>query len=197
MFAYCENNPVMRTDSTGELFSEILAGALVGGAISALNTYVMARVFHEEITPGMIAGAFVSGAIGGALTFTAAGKIATIAVNTAASVAGYVTQQAIDGEKITAAGLAKATATGAVTGFISGKGIYADDEIAKASSTYNSLKYNMPTKADADEFFKSAETFQKGVGKGFRDSFLRSSLGGLGINFGGRLFDKATKWLFG
>ena len=39
MFAYCENNPVNRSDATGELFVEIAVG-VVNAGVSALSTYV-------------------------------------------------------------------------------------------------------------------------------------------------------------
>lgn len=39
MFAYCENNPVNRSDATGELFVEIAVG-VVNAGVSALSAYV-------------------------------------------------------------------------------------------------------------------------------------------------------------
>ena len=124
MFAYCENNPVVRSDPTGEVFAELAAGALMGGIINVATSCASALAFHQKITPGMLVGAFASGAISGTLTFPYAGRAASIAVNSVANAAGYIAQQAIDGKKITFKGVALAAGTGAVTGAISGGGVF-------------------------------------------------------------------------
>ena len=62
MFAYCENNPVMREDSTGEIFKQIIKGAIVGGTVSAICTLVHGGTTKEALI------AFRDGAIEGALS---------------------------------------------------------------------------------------------------------------------------------
>ena len=69
MFAYCENNPVMRTDESGELFAEI-----VGGIIGAFVSTTSAMVAGD--TGPKLALAFIEGAISGAITRSTAGMIA-------------------------------------------------------------------------------------------------------------------------
>jgi hypothetical protein len=41
LFAYCDNNPVMRFDADGEFWFVIgaVAGGLIGGAVSAISQY--------------------------------------------------------------------------------------------------------------------------------------------------------------
>ena len=62
MFAYCENNPVMRTDPTGELFSTI-SGAIVGGITGALG----AMMSGDDILLGAMYGAASGGLCGAVL----------------------------------------------------------------------------------------------------------------------------------
>lgn len=69
MFAYCENNPVMRTDESGKLFAEI-----VGGIIGAFVSTTSAMVAGD--TGPKLALAFIEGAISGAITRSTAGMIA-------------------------------------------------------------------------------------------------------------------------
>ena len=69
MFAYCENNPIMRTDESGELFAEI-----VGGIIGAFVSTTSAMVAGD--TGPKLALAFIEGAISGAITRSTAGMIA-------------------------------------------------------------------------------------------------------------------------
>lgn len=69
MFAYCENNPVMRTDESGELFAEI-----VGGIMGAFVSTTSAMVAGD--TGPKLALAFIEGAISGAITRSTAGMIA-------------------------------------------------------------------------------------------------------------------------
>ena len=68
MFAYCENNPIMRTDESGELFAEI-----VGGIIGAFVSTTSAMVAGD--TGPKLALAFIEGAISGAITRSTAGMI--------------------------------------------------------------------------------------------------------------------------
>ena len=68
LYAYCDNNPVMRTDHNGE-FWNVIAGAVVGGISSFVSSIVTDVIFEK----GEIdwAGAFISlgfGAATGALT---------------------------------------------------------------------------------------------------------------------------------
>ena len=62
MFAYCENNPVNRSDVTGELFAEIAAG-VVNAGVSALSAYVCGGDKTDILvaaSAGFINGAFKS-----------------------------------------------------------------------------------------------------------------------------------------
>ena len=61
MFAYCNNNPIIRVDASGEFFNTI-CGAVIGGAIAALTCgegETPAQAFMRGAVTGAIAGAAV------------------------------------------------------------------------------------------------------------------------------------------
>jgi len=70
MFAYCENNPISREDSTGEFFLETaLVGAFVGSLWGICNGVISAAISGEDIAVAALEGA-ATGAITGAAAAT-------------------------------------------------------------------------------------------------------------------------------
>ena len=106
MFAYCENNPVMRTDESGEFFNTVI-GAVVGATFGAVS----AAIAGTSIWGGALSGA-VSGAIAGfgvdvAMATVATGPagiaiaaVATFASGFMGSVAGDVIEAKSNGQNI-------------------------------------------------------------------------------------------------
>ncbi len=78
LYAYCGDNPVMRTDPTGMFFLCLLIGALIGGAftgtIKAVSTAVQGGSVRDCL--GAFVGGFVTGAAVGA-AFALGGALAT------------------------------------------------------------------------------------------------------------------------
>ncbi len=73
MFAYCENNPVNRSDPSGEIFWEAalggaIAGALIGAASSALNALHEGRSVSAKVVLTSAAIGAVCGGIAGFLS---------------------------------------------------------------------------------------------------------------------------------
>ena len=192
MFAYCENNPVSRSDPNGEMFGALIGGALLGGVINVATTCLIAGLTGEDISVGTVAGAFVGGAIGGTLTFSYAGRAAAIVVNATAGAVGYITTQAIDGKEVTFGGAAKAALSGAVTGAISGGGIFRNKSVAEAADTYNSLVYNIRNQADAESFTTAAAGFQKAASSATSVAAGLSSFG----SAVGNAINRFLNWLF-
>ncbi len=189
MFAYCENNPVNRSDPNGEMFGALIGGALLGGVI---NTVVTCLFAGGDVSAGTLAGAFISGAIGGTLTFSYAGRAAAIVVNATAGAVGYITTQVIDGKEVTFGGAAKAALSGAVTGAISGGGIFRNKSVAEAADTYNSLVYNIRNQADAESFTTAAAGFQKAASSATSVAAGLSSFG----SAVGNAINRFLNWLF-
>ena len=106
MFAYCENNPVMRTDESGEFFNTVI-GAVVGAAFGAVS----AAIAGTSIWGGALSGA-VSGAVAGfgvdvAMATVATGPVgiafavgATFASGFAGSIVGDVIEAKSNGQNL-------------------------------------------------------------------------------------------------
>ena len=89
MFAYCENNPIMRTDESGEFFNTVI-GAVVGATFGAVS----AAIAGTSIWGGALSGA-VSGAIAGfgvdvAMATVATGPVGVAVAATATFFAGGI-----------------------------------------------------------------------------------------------------------
>ena len=91
LYAYCDNNPIMRRDGDGE-FWHILVGAAVGALVSGIVKVVENVVTGEDWNKGL-AKEMLTGAASGALAATGA-SVAVMAVGSAAiSMAGNVADQ--------------------------------------------------------------------------------------------------------
>lgn len=110
MYAYCNNNPVINIDVTGELFITITAicvgvGALIGGGIGGYvgNQYAKQNnVAEEDVWKYTVGGALLGGTVGGL-----AGYVAAPAVAAATGIAGV---------SITSAGVSVVGAGGGAIG---------------------------------------------------------------------------------
>lgn len=91
LYAYCDNNPIMRRDGDGE-FWHILVGAAVGALVSGIVKVVENVATGEDWNKGL-AKEMLTGAASGALAATGA-SVAVMAVGSAAiSMAGNVADQ--------------------------------------------------------------------------------------------------------
>lgn len=116
MFAYCDNNPLVRVDDEGE-FWHIVAGAIVGAAIGAIS---------EALDGGNVKTIVVSavaGGLSGELACTGLGVGALVASNIAISATeSFINQTIIKGVKnVNYAEVAFDGAVGGVTSAIGGK----------------------------------------------------------------------------
>ncbi len=90
LFAYCENNPVMRADADGEFWT-ILAGAAIGAVVGGLSSIISQAIAGEDINWTAVAISAASGAVSGAINaaFPCMGAIATGVVEGTLSAATY------------------------------------------------------------------------------------------------------------
>ena len=89
LFAYCDNNPVMRTDEDGEFWNFIIGGAVgavIGGVVAALNGGDVADV----IVGGL------GGAASGMVAASGLGIVAQAGISVAISGAADIANQDID-----------------------------------------------------------------------------------------------------
>ena len=114
MFAYCENNPVMGTDPTGE-WVHLAVGAIVGGIMGGIS----AAAFGGNVISGI-----ATGALGGALAISGAGRAAQIVGSAALSAINntvtQLTSKPIASFSINE--LITETASGALAGVLGGEG---------------------------------------------------------------------------
>ena len=96
LYAYCDNNPIMRTDDGGE-FWHILGGALIGAIAGALTSIVTQAISGEDINWKAVGISAASGAISGAITAACPcmGPIATGIVQGSLSAATYAATEKI------------------------------------------------------------------------------------------------------
>ena len=99
LFAYCDNNPVMRVDEDGE-FWHILVGAVVGGLISGAVSAASQWLTSGEVNMDEVWVSAAAGAISGALATTGIGAIGSGIINAAVDGLEYMAIQTINGEEI-------------------------------------------------------------------------------------------------
>lgn len=137
LFAYCDNNPIIRIDHGGQIWMLIGAavGAFVSGAVSAISQYATTGSINWK-TVGINAAA---GAVSGALATTGIGLVASIGANAGLGGAAYVSDQIVNGDEITLDGLVTNTIAGGVGGAIGGSGANAKGLSAAWKSASNSI----------------------------------------------------------
>ena len=94
LFAYCDNNPVMRADHGGD-FWHIVVGAAVGALIGGVVKAVSNAIEGKSLTDGL-ATAMLAGAASGALASTGVGIVGMVAGNAAISMAENAADQVIE-----------------------------------------------------------------------------------------------------
>ena len=76
LYAYCNNNPIMFTDETGEIIFSIILSALIGAVISAVASIGSQLLTTGEVDWAQVGISAAFGAVGGALSFTGIGGVA-------------------------------------------------------------------------------------------------------------------------
>ena len=92
LYAYCDNNPIVRRDMDGALWGFVLAGAAVGAAIGAATQVIDNAISGRELGDGVLLAA-VGGAITGAVGATGLGALGQAYVSGAVAAATDVITQ--------------------------------------------------------------------------------------------------------
>lgn len=80
LFAYCDNNPVNRADTEGEIWN-VIAGAVLGASFNVATQMLANFISGDRLSSGLVSAA-ISGAIGGAVTaLPGMGTVGEIVVN--------------------------------------------------------------------------------------------------------------------
>ena len=94
LFAYCDNNPVMRADHGGDFWHIVVGaavGALIGGVVKAVSNAIEGKSLTDGLSTAMLAGA-----ASGALASTGVGIVGMVAGNAAISMAENAANQVIE-----------------------------------------------------------------------------------------------------
>ena len=143
LYAYCDNNPIMRRDTSGELWGFILAGAAIGAAVGAVTQIADNAISGRDLGEGVLLSA-VGGAITGAVGATGLGALGQAYVSGAVSAATDVITQVKDSGKgmkglkqVDWVQVNVSFALGAVSGAAGGNGLlHKGSEVTKARRVY-------------------------------------------------------------
>ena len=120
LYAYCDNNPVMRADYDGD-FWHIVIGAAVGALISGSVQLIYNLIVGESLTDGL-AIAMLGGAASGALASTSVGIVGIVVGNSVISIAENATNQVIDNKGFNSFDMEAMLIDGAIGGIFSAFG---------------------------------------------------------------------------
>jgi len=118
MFAYCENDPVNRSDPSGEAFSliTIAVGATVGALVNAAGTALSNVAAGKDWNDG-IGLALLSGAVFGAVSTISMNPAARLAISAVASAAESVYDQVKNDGSVNLGRLTADVAVGTISGY--------------------------------------------------------------------------------
>ena len=134
LYAYCDNNPVMRGDGDGE-FWNLLAGAAIGAAINIIASATIAKLNGEDYTWKNLLVDGITGAVSGALASTGLGALAQGVLNVVISGVGSALSDCLNGEDVNIARFVNAAAMGFASGYIGGAGLRANPAVKSADKT--------------------------------------------------------------
>ena len=137
LYAYCDNNPVMRVDNSGEFWiSALLIGA--GATANALSSIASQALINNTVNWGEVGISAVAGGLSGAVSSTGMGVWGSRIINSVISGTEYLMTQAIKGEKSDNMELAISALLG---GIFAGEGINS----SKLNGLYGQSKQALKT----------------------------------------------------
>ena len=184
LYAYCDNNPVMRADEGGAFWCFVLGATVISGLISGLTTAISNIIKKEPIDKG-VGMAILSGAASGFVS-SVAGPVLSVVGNAAISMAENVVKQYKKNEGFSNFNVEDMLIEGAIGGVSSAIGGKIDIGIEKQAAnlgkqainrTVNTLKHKgiKPALAEVAKAFsyynKSTISYYTSVGRNmFRES---------------------------
>ena len=125
LYAYCDNNPVMRVDTGGQIWITLgimAAGGGIGMVIGAASSAITQYMFNGEINWKSVGVAAVGGFVSGAVAASPLGLTGQIGVGAAVGAVSYVADCKVNGSALKVDELAVSAAAGAVSGWMGGSG---------------------------------------------------------------------------
>ena len=121
MFAYCENDPVNKSDPDGEV-AHLAIGAVVGAIANVGFSYLNHMIAGESYGLKEAALDALSGAASGALAASGVGLLGQVIGNGLTSGVAYFARADINNQRTTTSGFLVSIAEGMMSGAIGGKG---------------------------------------------------------------------------
>ena len=156
LYAYCDNNPVIRVDHGGD-FWHIVAGAAIGGLIGGISSIVGQAVSGQKINWAEVGVSAASGALTGAITAACPGMgaVATGIVHGVVGAGTHVATELVNGRTPTVAGTLAAGVT---------SGVLAGGAKAISNKLTTTKLYRSVSTAEAKSF-SSTGKFSAGAGQ--------------------------------
>jgi RHS repeat-associated protein len=144
LYAYCDNNPVIRKDKYGNLWTELAIGAIAGAAIGGLVSIVSQVYLTGTIDAKTLINDTVASALSGALAVTGIGKFGQIIGNGAIGAGNYIVSE---GDNATGPGLMYSAFVGGIGGFVGGPGLNLEKQMGIRNYSKSVIKkFNSPKK---------------------------------------------------
>ena len=179
MFAYCENDPVNKSDPTGEV-AHLAIGAVIGAIANVGFSYFNHMIAGESYGFKEAVLDALSGAASGILAASGVGLLGQVIGNGLTSGVAYYVRADINNQKVTTSDFFVAVAVGMISGLIGGKGVNG----AKLTGVYETAmrvieSTTSPKKIAiySDKIIEVEETIIEGVCK-LNMSFMFSNIVG-------------------
>ena len=135
LFAYCDNNPVMRVDEDGEFWIELgimAVGGVIGAITNTATSYFSQKIISKEVDNKSLLVAAASGFVSGAISASPLGVGGQIFANGLIGGLSYIAEAHLKGEELSKEKYFLAVATGAISGFIGGDGVNYEQQLTIA-----------------------------------------------------------------
>ena len=160
LYAYCDNNPVMRADNGGEFWVEfgvMAIGGIIGAVINIGVSYGIAKANLEDYDwkNALVDG--VSGFISGAVAVTPLNIWGQTAVGAILGAGSSIAMDLLEGKEINTCRASNAVVAGAFSAYLGGNGLGLTDSIATSGLRgFNKVIVKQGIKAFARSCFLSS-----------------------------------------
>ncbi len=174
MFAYCENDPVNRSDPSGEAFSliTIAVGATVGALVNAAGT-ALSNVIEGKAWNDGIGLALLSGAVSGAVSTISMNPAARLAISAVASAAESVYDQVKNDGSVNLGRLTADVAVGTISGYSGYIGNNLTGSFVKSGSMLKGqIKNAFKSKSTVDKLKRAGRNYLRRTLKLYKGEFF-------------------------
>ena len=147
LFAYCDNNPVMRVDGNGEFWVELgimAIGGVIGAITNTATSYFSQKIISKEVDKKSLLVAAASGFVSGAISASPLGVGGQIFAGGLIGGFSYIAEAHLKGEEMSKEKYFVAVATGAISGFIGGDGVNYEQQLTIAITKTRTTKLFAP-----------------------------------------------------